>query len=296
MGIALPDDLEDNLRDVIGKDVTLTSKKIVRLEVKTDKFENRILVVTPHRIFILSVKAPYKIDHSVHILDINVLDSKSSNQFTLGCSDGKKLHLHASEDGEDLDAIITDICKNIRRTFPKTPLNHIINRLQLPASRMTRLQEQVNAAPGSDSQGPCGGFSQQYRAMCDFHHLPFMEDVAWDVDSIYQSQDCRELLLGDFDHLDQKHLVPIIGALEHNCWFTKLNASSIRLTTEASNEILKVLKKNQTLEALLLSGTGLRWEFAHKMSMVLLQNHGTRLNTLDLSNNLLEDRGNCSNL
>ena len=32
-------------------------------------------------------------------------------------------------------------------------------------------------------------------------------------------------------------------------------------------------------------------EFAHKMSMVLLQNQGSKLHTLDLSNNLIEDRG-----
>lgn len=292
MGVSLPEDLDDTLKDIIGKDVTATSKRLIRVEIKTDKLEHRILVVTPHRIFILSVKVPYKTEHSIHILDINTLDSKAPNQVTLQCSDGKKLIIHKLDDGEDVDSLIIDICKNIRNTYPQTPLTHIVPKLILPPSRMGRLQEQVNARSGSaDGGGPCGGFSNMYKAMCDYHHLPFMEDVAWDVDTIYQSQDCRELTLGDFDHLDAKHLVPIIGALEHNCWFTKLNASSIRLTTEASNEILKVLKKNQTLEELYLSGTGLRWEFAHKMSMVLLQNQGSRLNTLDLSNNLIEDRG-----
>ena len=36
--------LADHLRDIIGKDVTATSKRIVRLEIKTEKLENRILV------------------------------------------------------------------------------------------------------------------------------------------------------------------------------------------------------------------------------------------------------------
>lgn len=52
--------------------------------------------------------------------------------------------------------------------------------------------------------GPCGGFSTQYACMCDYHGLPYRDEVAWDIDTIYLSQDTRELNLRDFDHLDQK--------------------------------------------------------------------------------------------
>lgn len=52
--------------------------------------------------------------------------------------------------------------------------------------------------------GPCGGFSDQYACMCDYHALPYRAEVAWDVDTIYLSHDTRELYLHDFDYLEQK--------------------------------------------------------------------------------------------
>ena len=27
--------------------------------------------------------------------------------------------------------------------------------------------------------GPCGGFSHMYACMCDYHSLPYREEVAW---------------------------------------------------------------------------------------------------------------------
>ena len=52
--------------------------------------------------------------------------------------------------------------------------------------------------------GPCGGFSNMYKCMCDLHHLPYREEVAWDVDTIYLSHDTKELSLQDFDHLNPR--------------------------------------------------------------------------------------------
>lgn len=58
--------------------------------------------------------------------------------------------------------------------------------------------------PDSHGLGPCGGFSTQYACMCDYHGVPYREEVAWDVDTIYLSQDTKELSLKDFEHLDPK--------------------------------------------------------------------------------------------
>ena len=33
--------------------------------------------------------------------------------------------------------------------------------------------------------GPCGGFSNMYACMCDYHHLPYRDDVAWVSKSFY---------------------------------------------------------------------------------------------------------------
>ena len=40
--------------------------------------------------------------------------------------------------------------------------------------------------------------------MCDYYNQPVQEEVAWDIDTIYLSQDSHELCLQDFDHLDSK--------------------------------------------------------------------------------------------
>lgn len=72
----------------------------------------------------------------------------------------------------------------------------------IPSSRLQSLRD--NEVSTGRGVGPCGGFSTQYACMCDFHAVPYREEVAWDVDTIYLSHDTRELSLKDFEHLDQK--------------------------------------------------------------------------------------------
>lgn len=74
----------------------------------------------------------------------------------------------------------------------------------IPASRLQQVRDGEMSAAGGRGVGPCGGFSTQYACMCDYHSVPYREEVAWDVDTIYLSHDTRELCLKDFDHLDQK--------------------------------------------------------------------------------------------
>lgn len=69
---------------------------------------------------------------------------------------------------------------------------------------MQQLRDMEAVGSSIREVGPCGGFSTQYACMCDFHNMPYREEVAWDVDNIYVSLNTRELCLKDFDHLDQK--------------------------------------------------------------------------------------------
>lgn len=56
-----------------------------------------------------------------------------------------------------------------------------------------------------------------------------------------------------------RDLVPIISALEYNTWFTKLRASHIKLSHEAIDRILHIMKKNLTIEELYLDNLGVKW-------------------------------------
>lgn len=78
---------------------------------------------------------------------------------------------------------------------------------------------------GTRDMGPCGGFSTQYMCMCDYHALPYREEVAWDVDTIYLSHDTRELYLHDFDYLEQKYVWSVVGV--HRVCFLSLFHSRI---------------------------------------------------------------------
>jgi hypothetical protein len=52
--------------------------------------------------------------------------------------------------------------------------------------------------------------------------------------------------------------VPIVSALEHNTWFTKVRAGHIRLSHEALDRILLVIRRSLSIEEIYLDNLGLR--------------------------------------
>lgn len=169
--------------------------------------------------------------------------------------------------------------------------SYIIRKIEvIPASRLQSIRgsELARSTEATRHTGPCGGFSTQYACMCDLHSVPYREEVAWvrltaslefaltmlnyllqksyldryefqDVDTIYLSHDTRELNLTDFDHLDQKDLVPIISALEYNTWFTKLRASHLKLNHEPLERLLHVMRRSLSIQELYLDNLGIKW-------------------------------------
>uniref|UniRef100_A0A0P4W4J9 CARMIL C-terminal domain-containing protein n=1 Tax=Scylla olivacea TaxID=85551 RepID=A0A0P4W4J9_SCYOL len=200
---------------------------------------------------------------------------------------------HEENSSHEVDTMVLSLCTALKNIFPSVPLTHIIRKVEIqPPKRMQQLEELERATlGGTRDMGPCGGFSTQYMCMCDYHALPYREEVAWDVDTIYLSHDTRELYLHDFDYLEQKDLIPIISALEYNTWFRKLRASHSKLSHEAIERILHVVSKSLSLEEIYLDNIGAKAEFANKLSLALLSNSNIPLQKLDLSHNPLEDKG-----
>lgn len=85
--------------------------------------------------------------------------------------------------------------------------------------------------------------------------------------------------------------MPIISALEYNTWFTKLRANHVRLSHETMDRVLHVMKKSLSLEELFLDNLGLKADFVNKLTNVVKANVATCLHTIDLSNNMIEDKG-----
>ncbi|CAH1101078.1 unnamed protein product [Psylliodes chrysocephalus] len=290
----LTKDLNESIKSSVGNKVKILFKNVVRLETKGDKTENRVLVFSPCRILLLTAKVPTKIDTHFHYLEIQALESKRGNQLSLTVND-KVYSFLVGEDSKcstEVDNMIGALNNAIRNIFPTVPLQHIIRKIEvIPNTRLQQLRDLEAIASSRREVGPCGGFSNQYACMCDFHGMTYREEVAWDIDNIYVSLNTRELSLKDFEYLDQKDLIPIISALEYNTWFTKLRANQVKLSHDNIDRILHVLRKSLNLEELYLDNLGLKADFVNKLSSVLKLNLGTALHTIDISYNPIEDKG-----
>ncbi len=183
----------------------------------------------------------------------------------------------------------------VTRVFPGVPVERVIGKIVVePAAQRQATQALLSwTPPDAKLVGPCGGFSAQYACMCDYYSLPFREEVAWDVDTIYFSHDSHEMCLQDFEHLDHRDQLCIISSLEHNTWFTRLKASgnSAKLSADICDRILQVVAKSSSLQELHVPGIGARWEFAARLSQAIAHNPASVLASFDLSCNFVEDKG-----
>uniref|UniRef100_A0A8C4IBF9 Leucine-rich repeat-containing protein 16A n=1 Tax=Dicentrarchus labrax TaxID=13489 RepID=A0A8C4IBF9_DICLA len=276
------------VREAVGRRVKLTLRTKVQLEVKGDKVENRVLALASHRAYLLTARVPSKVSKSefAHFVSLCVWRPL---QLVLEYERGPwNLWLGSVE---EVDEVIAHIGSCLHRISPAVSPVKVMRKLSLKPPERTAALQAIWDEQGSADLGPCGGFSHQYWCVCDYLGLPYREEVQWDVDTIYLTQDTRELNLQDFVHLENRDLVAIIAALEHNQWFTKLSTKDYKLPTDVCDQILRVVARSSRLEELVLDNAGLRSDFAQKLASALSHNPASTLHTLNLSNNSLEDKG-----
>uniref|UniRef100_A0A2K6KGJ0 Capping protein regulator and myosin 1 linker 1 n=1 Tax=Rhinopithecus bieti TaxID=61621 RepID=A0A2K6KGJ0_RHIBE len=103
---------------------------------------------------------------------------------------------------EDVSEVLAHIGTCLRKIFPGLSPVRIMKKVSMePPERLASLQALWDSQTVAE-QGPCGGFSQMYACVCDWLGFSYREEVQWDVDTIYLTQDTRELNLQDFSHLD----------------------------------------------------------------------------------------------
>ncbi|XP_056141611.1 LOW QUALITY PROTEIN: F-actin-uncapping protein LRRC16A-like [Lampris incognitus] len=285
----VPKELLESVRDAIGRKVKLSLRKRVKLEIKGDKTENRVLALASHRAYLLTARIPAKVEHSINYLEIQGIACNKPTQLSIEYERGFfSLKLLSTE---EVNEVVTHIGTCLLRICPGLPPGKVMKKLCMePPDRLNALQTQwENNKPAEP--GPCGGFSQMYRCVCDWLGLPYREEVQWDVDTIYLTQDTRELNLQDFSHLENRDLVAIIAVLEFNQWFTKLSTKDYKLSTDVCEQILRVVSRSSRLEELVLDNAGLKTDFGQKLAVALAQNPSSGLTTINLANNPLEDRG-----
>nr|XP_012596752.1 F-actin-uncapping protein LRRC16A isoform X4 [Microcebus murinus] len=285
----VPRELIESIKDVIGRKIKIAVKKKVKLELKGDKVENKVLVLTSCRAFLVTARIPTKLELTFSYLEIHgVICSKPAQMVveTEKCSISMKM---ASP--EDVIDVLAHVGTCLRKIFPGLSPVRIMKKVSVePSERLASLQALWDSQTVAE-QGPCGGFSQMYACVCDWLGFSYREEVQWDVDTIYLTQDTRELNLQDFSHLDHRDLIPIIAALEYNQWFTKLSSKDLKLSTDVCEQILRVVSRSNRLEELVLENAGLRTDFAQKLASALAHNPNSGLHTINLAGNPLEDRG-----
>lgn len=285
----VPGELTESIKDVIGRKIKISVKKKVKLEVKGDKVENKVLVLTPCRAFLVTARIPTKLELTFSYLEIHGVTCSKPAQMvveTEKCGISMKM---ASP--EDVSEVLAHIGTCLRRIFPGLSPVRIMKKVSMePSERLASLQALWDSQTVAE-QGPCGGFSQMYACVCDWLGFSYREEVQWDVDTIYLTQDTKELNLQDFSHLDHRDLIPIIAVLEYNQWFTKLSSKDLKLSTDVCEQILRVVSRSSQLEELVLENAGLRTDFAQKLATALAHNPSSGLHTINLAGNPLEDRG-----
>ncbi|KAM9723509.1 F-actin-uncapping protein LRRC16A-like isoform 4-T4 [Menidia menidia] len=285
----VPKELLESVRDAVGRKVKLSLRKRVKLEIKGDKTENRVLALTPYRAYLLTARIPTKVEHCFNYLEIQGIACNKPTQLFIEYERGSfSLKLPSTE---EVNEVVAHIGKCLLRICPGLPPSKVMKKLTMdPLDRLTSLQTLwENNKPAEP--GPCGGFSQMYRCVCDWLGLPYKEEVQWDVDTIYLTQDTRELNLQDFSHLENRDLVAIIAVLEFNQWFTKLSTKDYKLSADVCEQILRMVSRSSRLEELVLDNAGLKTDFAQKLAAALAHNPNSGLTTINLANNPLEDRG-----
>ncbi|XP_063344547.1 F-actin-uncapping protein LRRC16A-like [Pelmatolapia mariae] len=285
----VPKELLESVRDAVGRKVKLSLRKRVKLEIKGDKMENRVLALASYRAYLLTARIPTKVEHSFNYLEIQGIACNKPTQLSIEYERGSfSLKLPSTD---EVNEVVAHIGNCMQRICPGLPPSKVMKKLCMePPDRLSSLQTLwENNKPAEP--GPCGGFSQMYRCVCDWLGMPYREEVQWDVDTIYLTQDTRELNLQDFSHLENRDLVAIIAVLEFNQWFTKVSTKDYKLSADVCEQILRVVSRSSRLEELVLDNAGLKTDFAQKLAAALAHNPSSGLTTINLANNPLEDRG-----
>ncbi|XP_075693020.1 capping protein, Arp2/3 and myosin-I linker protein 3-like [Rhinoderma darwinii] len=261
--------------------------KPIQLKIKS-QFRDLALVLSSCRAFLLYHILPLKVENTFSYLEISDIDIQDLKLVVLKTD--SSLYPFRFMSVEDLEQVVIFVTTAIKKIFPDSSPGKLIRKnpdLQINFARITDYLEDFTGS----YQGPCGGFSETYAALCDYNGFNLREEIQWDIDNIYHGQKSREFRLLDFMHLDARDVALAVASLSFNQWFTKLHCKDIRLRSEIFEQILYVLGRSKKIEELVLENCGLKCEFAIKMAQMLDSNASTMLHTINLSGNQIEDKG-----
>ncbi|XP_061095070.1 LOW QUALITY PROTEIN: capping protein, Arp2/3 and myosin-I linker protein 3-like [Conger conger] len=260
----------------------------VKQETKSGKSEDRILVLTTWRIYLLAAKVPAKVEITFNFLEIRAMTSHPELQVVIETD--KSTYSLRLQSREHLDHVTNHVNFALSRIFNNSVFAPPICNLEADISDGSR-KVSPSSETSVETQRVCGGFSETYAALCDYNGISCKEEVQWDVDTIYHSQDNREFNLLDFSHLESRDLAVIVASMAYNTWFTKLYCKDLRIGSEVMDQILHTLSKSSSLEEVTLENAGLRSDVPQKMALALAENPASVIHSLNLAHNTLDNQG-----
>ncbi|CAB1317234.1 unnamed protein product, partial [Coregonus sp. 'balchen'] len=240
----------------------------VKQDTKHSKSEDRILVLATWRMYLFAVKVPTKVEVTFNFLEIRAMNTYPDHQVVIDTD--KSTHSLRLQSQDHLDHMMNHINFALSRIFNNSMYAPTICRAEGDVSDGV-LQFSPNSESSVETQKTCGGFSETYAALCDYNGIGCKEEVQWDVDTIYHSQDNREFNLLDFSHLDSR--------------YTTCSGS------EVVEQVLHTVSKSSSLEELTLENAGLKSDFPQKMATALSENPASAIHSLNLAHNTLDNQG-----
>ncbi|KAF0042395.1 hypothetical protein F2P81_005927 [Scophthalmus maximus] len=277
----------ESIRKIIDK----SSIKFVcgiKLDTKNGKSEDRILVLATWRLYFLAPKIPTKVESTFNFLEIRALNSHPEHQVIID-TDKSSFSLRF-ESREHVNHVVSHINFALSRIFNNSIFAPSICHSDSDLSEGSR-KYSPSSETSVETQRACGGFSETYAALCDYNGISCKEEVQWDVDTIYHSQDNREFNLLDFSHLESRDLAVIVASMAYNTWFTKLYCKDLRIGSEVTEQVLHTVSKSSSLEEITLENAGLKSDFPQKMSAALSENPASVIHSLNLAHNSLDNQG-----
>ncbi|KAK5869922.1 hypothetical protein PBY51_024599 [Eleginops maclovinus] len=283
----------------VSKDISESIKKIIdkssikfiygiKLDAKNGKTEDRILVLTTWRLYFLAPKIPAKVESTFNFLEIRALNSHPDHQVIIDTD--KTSYSLRFESRDHLNHVVSHINYALSRIFNNSIFAPSICHSDSDLSEGSR-KYSPSSETSVETQRACGGFSETYAALCDYNGISCKEEVQWDVDTIYHSQDSREFNLLDFSHLESRDLAVIVASMAYNTWFTKLYCKDLRIGSEVTEQVLHTVSKSSSLEEITLENAGLKSDFPQKMSAALSENPSSVIHSLNLAHNSLDNQG-----
>ncbi|XP_061653768.1 capping protein, Arp2/3 and myosin-I linker protein 3 isoform X2 [Phyllopteryx taeniolatus] len=280
-------EMTESIRKVLDKQA-IKFVRAIKLDTRSGKSEDRILVLATWRLHLFSVKVPTKVEVTFNFLEIRAMNTYQEHQVIIDTD--KITYSLRLETQDQLDHMVNHINYALSRVFNNSIYAPPICRAEGDMTDGIHKYSPISES-SLDSQKTCGGFSETYAALCDYNGIGCKEEVQWDVDTIYHSQDNRELNLLDFSHLDSRDLAVIVASIAYNTWFTKLYCKDMRIGSEVVDQVLHTVSKSNSLEELTLENAGLKSDFPQKMASALSENPASMIHSLNLAQNTLDNQG-----